>query len=312
MKLKPWSASACLEINIIGSTTSHTIDLASIRTYRRYKTCSHATGTGCIILEVAADSSISKKLGPKVLQPHMADTADVAVSVPVKPTAIVPGASLKEMRLREAPVLKEDGKRYMVIYLRTDDMAEYITGTNTAATVTVDDQGNDIAAAAVAAAVAAAAAAGSSGAYQDVSDDSSSQEEKRSMETVLLSALQSAAKEKLCITDMADSSDIDQQYCSALIKQRDEKAKAVPIRTSKRLKAQSSSSTTSKSADASETQDRIQLVYPTEKGAQDVITLTLTDYARLDEGEFLNDNIVDFFLKVKCVLNAYRHYIESM
>eukprot|EP00953_Heterococcus_sp_UTEX-ZZ885_P023458 12893-Heterococcus_DN1.PRE.1 len=300
MKLKSWSASPILEINIAGVRAPYTIDLASVRTYRRYKTCSHEIDTGCIVLEVSSDSGIAKALGTKCLQPHMADTAIATVA---KPTAIVPGASLKAVRALEAPAPPEIGRRYIVLYLRASDMTEYINGTSDAAAVNIDDDGSGSA--------AAAAAAASSSASQDASNDSSSQEEQRSMEITLQSALQIAAKDKLSVNHMTDSSSIDQQFCSALIRQRDEKAKAVPTRTSKRLKALSSGSTTdSKAVATNETQDRIQLVYPTEKGAQDVITLTLTDYARLDDGEFLNDNIVDFFLKIsyslrpKCVDNS--------
>jgi hypothetical protein len=294
MKLKSWSASPILEINIADVKAPYTIDLASVRTYRRYKTCSHEIDTGCIVLEVSSDSGIAKALGTKCLQPHMADTAVVIVT---KPTAIVPGASLKAVRALEAPAPPENGRRYIVLYLRASDMTEYINGTSDAAAVTADDDGSG----------SAAAAAASSSASQDASNDRSSQEEQRSMEITLQSALQIAAKDKLSVNNMADSSSVDQQFCSALIRQRDEKAKAVPTRTSKRLKALSSGSTTdSKAAATNETQDRIQLVYPTEKGAQDVITLTLTDYARLDDGEFLNDNIVDFFLKVSTFCNTYQ------
>eukprot|EP00953_Heterococcus_sp_UTEX-ZZ885_P023459 12894-Heterococcus_DN1.PRE.1 len=215
MKLKSWSASPILEINIAGVRAPYTIDLASVRTYRRYKTCSHEIDTGCIVLEVSSDSGIAKALGTKCLQPHMADTAIATVA---KPTAIVPGASLKAVRALEAPAPPEIGRRYIVLYLRASDMTEYINGTSDAAAVNIDDDGSGSA--------AAAAAAASSSASQDASNDSSSQEEQRSMEITLQSALQIAAKDKLSVNHMTDSSSIDQQFCSALIRQRDEKAKA--------------------------------------------------------------------------------------
>jgi len=42
----------------------------------------------------------------------------------------------------------------------------------------------------------------------------------------------------------------------------------------------------------------VQLVYPPEQGATHTIEILTTDFSRLAPGEFLNDNLVDFFLKV--------------
>ena len=40
------------------------------------------------------------------------------------------------------------------------------------------------------------------------------------------------------------------------------------------------------------------LLYPMEENAQDVITMNRGDLKRLEPGEYLNDNIIDFKLKI--------------
>ena len=40
------------------------------------------------------------------------------------------------------------------------------------------------------------------------------------------------------------------------------------------------------------------LEYPMEEGAQDVITMNKGDMKRLEEGEYLNDNLIDFKIKI--------------
>ena len=40
------------------------------------------------------------------------------------------------------------------------------------------------------------------------------------------------------------------------------------------------------------------LLYPMEENAQDVITMNRGDFKRLEPGEYLNDNIIDFKIKI--------------